>query len=202
MLGFLVASYNKNKVKELKRLLLFEKVVLNDLSDFEKIEKVDEIGKTFTENSILKARSYALQTGLWTIADDSGLEVTSLGNDPGIFSARYAGCDADDGKNTIKLLKELRKKKNTNRTARFICVICVSDKKGEIQFTAEGVCNGRIALNPIGSNGFGYDPVFIPEGYKQTFGQLPSEIKNKISHRAIATKKLLEYLSENLGFLT
>jgi len=197
MKELLVATRNHGKIKELATLIPNENVLrLKSLDDFQNIKDVEETGNTFAENAALKAASYSSQTGLWSLADDSGLEVISLGNKPGIYSARYAVENATDQENLLKLLQELNFKKNPDRTARFVCVMCVADKNGIIRHTTRGVCEVRIALNSSGTNGFGYDPVFIPDGFEQTFGELSDKIKRDISHRAIAVKKIIEYLSE------
>jgi XTP/dITP diphosphohydrolase len=195
----LIATKNKGKIKELESLLENSLITLRSLTEFPDITEVEETGETFVENAVLKARSYALQTGLWALADDSGLEVEALGGKPGVLSARFAGEGekSTDEKNTAKLLDELAKSKNTERFARFFCAMAISDKNGDIKFLAEGICNGEIALSPSGTNGFGYDPVFIPEEFKQTFGELPDKIKQKISHRARALEKIIAFLSKN-----
>jgi XTP/dITP diphosphohydrolase len=135
-----------------------------------------------------------LQTGIWSLADDSGLEVEALGGAPGIFSARYAGANTSYQDKIQKLLDELKTTDDKERRARFVCAMAISDVKGEIKFVAEETCDGRIALTPKGANGFGYDPIFIPDGFGQTFGELADEIKQKISHRARAAEKIIQYL--------
>jgi XTP/dITP diphosphohydrolase len=142
----------------------------------------------------LKAKYYALRTGLWALADDSGLEVESLGGAPGVFSARYAGESAAYAEKIEKLLREIGSADTENRRARFSCAMAIADQTGGVKFLSEGVCNGKIAARPRGTNGFGYDPVFIPEGYSKTFGELSDEIKQKISHRSQAIKKIIRFL--------
>ena len=190
----LIATKNSNKTKELKELLSNSNVLLRDLNEIPNISEVLETGKTFTENAVLKAQSYALQMKMWSLADDSGLEVEALNGAPGVFSARYAGESATDEERIDKLLREIDETFDDQRRARFICAIAVSDAQGEIKFIAEGICNGIIAVKPSGTNGFGYDPVFIPDGFTQTFGELSGEIKQKISHRARAIAKIIRYL--------
>ena len=192
----LIATNNSGKIQELSRLLADLPFELKGLRDFEGVGDVEETGTTFEENAILKAREYALNTKMWAVADDSGLEVDGLGGAPGVYSARYAGEGASNEQRIEKLLQEIEKTQDKNRLARFICVMTISDEKGEIKFTAEGKCEGRIALNPVGNNGFGYDPVFIPNGFEQTFGELSDEIKAKISHRALASAKIIRYLRD------
>lgn len=190
----LVGTNNKGKIKELNEFLTDLPVQLFGLSSFENISDVEETGVTFPENAILKANYYALQTGFWVLSDDSGLEVEALNGAPGVFSARYAGENATDEQRSIKLLDELAVTNDKSRRARFVCAMAISDKNGEIRFLAEGICGGKIALKPSGANGFGYDPIFIPDGFEQTFGELSSTIKHKISHRARAIEKIIRFL--------
>ncbi len=195
-LQLLVATKNNGKVAELKNLSLDFPVRLRSLREFVDAGDVKETGENFKENAALKAQGYALHTGLWSLADDSGLEVEALRGAPGIFSARYGGKSATDQVKIKKLLRELNKKQNDERFARFVCAMAISDEKGEIKFVAEGICNGRISLEPRGNNGFGYDPIFIPAGFNKTFGELSSEIKQQISHREKASGKIIQYLGE------
>ncbi len=183
-------------MKELEDFLKDLPIRLRSLDEFSDVIEVEETGATFTENAVLKAKGYALQTGLWALADDSGLEVAALDSAPGIFSARYAGENSTDTEKITKLLKELDKTRDDKRQARFVCAMAISDDKGVIKFTAEGICDGTIALNPSGKYGFGYDPIFIPEGFVQTFGELSGGIKGKISHRAQAIEKIIRFLRD------
>jgi XTP/dITP diphosphohydrolase len=194
MSEIVVATKNVGKVRELKQLLMDLPFQLKSLNDFPNIIEPEETGATFAENAVIKARSYALQTKCWSLADDSGLEVEALGGAPGIFSARYAGENATDRERVVKLLRELNETPDQKRLARFVCAMAVSDEKGEIKFLSEGVCAGKIALTPSGANGFGYDPIFVPDGFEQTFGELSDAIKQKISHRARATEKIIAFL--------
>jgi XTP/dITP diphosphohydrolase len=188
----LVATGNAGKVRELEEFLADLPLILRGLKEFPNVREVEETGVTFTENAILKAKGYAVQTGLRTLADDSGLEVAALGGAPGVFSARYAGENSSDEEKIAKLLDELGE--NVERRARFVCVMAIADQTGDIKFISEGICDGRIALNLIGTKGFGYDPVFIPDGFDETFGELSGVVKQKISHRARAMKKIIQYL--------
>jgi XTP/dITP diphosphohydrolase len=188
-----IATHNRGKLSELCELLRDLPFSLRDLNSFPLIEPVAETGDTFAENAALKARDYAQQTRLMTLADDSGLEVGSLGGAPGVRSARYAGKDASDKERTNKLLAELSKG-GSDRTARFVSAIAIANTAGLILNVSMGVCEGRIANAPRGASGFGYDPVFVPNGYDQTFGELSSEVKNQISHRARAFKGTLNFL--------
>ncbi|HVE59150.1 MAG TPA: XTP/dITP diphosphatase [Pyrinomonadaceae bacterium] len=190
----LVATNNAGKIKELDELLADLPIRLFGLRDFENTFEPEETGATFADNAVLKANSYALQTGFWALSDDSGLEVEALNGAPGVFSARYAGENANDQERIVKLLDELTEKGGKSRRARFVCAMAIADETGEIKFQAEGICDGKIALKPRGTNGFGYDPIFVPEGYEQTFGELSSAIKGKISHRAQAIGKIMRFL--------
>ena len=194
-MDILIATKNIGKVRELNGFLADLPLQLRSLDEFSNVIEVEETGATFAENAVLKAKGYARQTGLWALADDSGLEVVALNSAPGIFSARYAGENSTDAEKINKLLEELNKTSDKKRRARFVCAMAISDDKGEIKFLGEGLCNGTIALTPSGIYGFGYDPIFIPAGFKQTFGELSGEIKDKISHRAQAIEKIIRFLS-------
>lgn len=196
MSEIVVATKNVGKVRELKQLLADLPFQLKSLNDFPSIIEPEESGATFAENAVIKARSYALQTKRWSLADDSGLEVEALGGAPGIFSARYAGENATDQERVVKLLRELNDRRDQKRFARFVCAMAISDENGDIRFLSEGVCDGKIALTPSGANGFGYDPIFVPDGFEQTFGELSDEIKQKISHRARATGEIIAFLRD------
>lgn len=194
----LLATNNTGKIREFEILFADLGIKFRRLSDFPHVSEVAETGTTFTENAALKAREYALATNLPTIADDSGLEVFALGGAPGVFSARYGGAGLSDAERCGKLLADLEKNADNERAARFICVIAVAQSNGEIMHSADGICPGSISVNPCGTNGFGYDAVFVPDGYEQTFGELPNEIKRQISHRAQAVDKIVRFLH---GFL-
>jgi XTP/dITP diphosphohydrolase len=190
----LIATGNKGKVLELHSLLASLPLQLRSLAEFPGIVEVEESGQTFADNAALKARGYARQTGLWTLADDSGLEVDALGGAPGVFSARYGGEGATDAGRVRRLLEELSEYDGQERQARFICVIAIADQQGQVANISTGKCEGQIAPAPLGRGGFGYDPVFIPHGFNQTFGQLSPEIKQSISHRALALQGALAFL--------
>lgn len=194
MFELLIATKNTGKIKEIEKLLVDLPVKIRSLQEFKNVIEPEETGLTFTENAILKAVYYAKETGITALADDSGLEVEALDGRPGIFSARYAGEKATDEEKNSKLLSELRHISKENRQARFVCVMAVADKDGTVKRTEEGICEGRIAHFSFGKNGFGYDPIFIPEGFSDTFGVISSEIKQKISHRARATAKMVGFL--------
>ena len=165
--------------------------------------EVDESGASFQENAVLKARAYAAASGLPSLADDSGLEVDALGGAPGVFSARYAGAGASDQDRRQKLLTALADTPIDRRSARFRCVVAISDPGGRVAVAA-GTCEGRIALEPRGTNGFGYDPVFYLPEYGCTMAELRPELKNQISHRARAiqaARPLLDALLMSSDFL-
>lgn len=191
-MDLLLATGNGNKTREFRELL-GEDFQLVDLTSFPQISVPEETGRSFAENAILKAKAVAEHPSLSgqhlnVVADDSGLEVDSLGGAPGIYSARYAGGDTQ---NIEKLLRELRDRNIPveNRKARFRCVIALKFEDKSIQ-TFEGAVEGRIVDPTRGENGFGYDPVFQPDGFEQTFAEMPQELKNKISHRAKAVALL------------
>ncbi|HSK70981.1 MAG TPA: XTP/dITP diphosphatase [Pyrinomonadaceae bacterium] len=192
----LVATKNAGKIKEIEELLSDLPIQLRSLKEFENIPEAEETGKTFAENAAIKAKFYARQTGLWSLADDSGLAVEALGGAPGFFSARYAGENSSYAEKIGKLLKELEAANDENRRAAFVCVAAIADEKGEIKFSAEGVCRGEISREPRGANGFGYDPIFVPEGFDKTLGELSVNIKQEISHRARAVRKIIRFLGD------
>ena len=192
----LVATGNAGKVREIFDLLKDLPISPRELADFAEIEEVEETGKTFTDNAVLKARYYACHLNLTALADDSGLEVDALDGAPGVYSARYAGKNATNDEKIDKLLRELAATNDKQRRARFVCVMALANAGGEILFTAKGICEGVIRGMPRGANGFGYDPVFVPDGYSQTFGELSGKIKREISHRARAISKIIEFLAD------
>ena len=196
----LVASGNKGKIREIKEYLgnLDEMVFFEiiGLSQYPDLPDVEEDGDTFTANALKKARKRAEETGLLTLADDSGLVVDYLEGAPGVFSARYAGENATDEDNNKKLIDELKDIPLDRRTAHFTCVLAVVDPETGEEMVAKGICEGVIELEPQGENGFGYDPLFFVPEYNSTMAQLPLEVKNKISHRAEALKKMKEILKE------
>lgn len=190
----LIATNNDGKVIEIQAMLAELPFRLQNLEEFPGIVEPEETGATFAENAVLKARYYALQTGVWSLADDSGLEVEALNNAPGVYSARYAGKGASDRERIVKLLEELDGTGEENRRARFVCAMAVADESGAIRFAAEGICDGKISFEAVGDNGFGYDPLFIPDGFSQTFGELSNERKQQISHRKRAIYKIIQQL--------
>jgi len=184
------ATNNKHKTEEVGKLLLNEYKVLN-LSDIGCAVDIPETGDTFEENAFLKSSYVVKNYQLDCFADDSGLEIEALNNEPGIYSARYSG-QKDDQVNLKLVLQKMEGL--SNRKARFKTVISLI--QGEKNYFFEGVINGHILENPAGDQGFGYDPIFVPEGYEQSFAQMNMEQKNQISHRAIAMRKLIAFLKE------
>ena len=190
----LVATRNLGKLEELLQLLSDLPFDLFGLERFPDVEEIPESGQSFIENASLKAVGYATQTRLPTLADDSGLEVDALGGGPGVFSARYAGEQASDIERTTKLLTELSSVASSKRSARFVSAVAIASSDGQILNVSVGTCDGHIGFAPRGHAGFGYDPIFIPIGYEQTFAELKPEIKNQISHRARALLGAREFL--------
>jgi len=195
----LIATGNPGKLRELHRLLSDLPFALHDLNSFSSINPVSENGSTFAENASLKASGYARQTGLMTLADDSGLEVEALAGAPGVRSARYAGAGASDAQRVQKLLSELATAGAGKRTARFVSAIAVAGQDGQILNLSQGICAGIITTEPRGQSGFGYDPIFVPDGFAETFAELPSDVKNRISHRGQALKATAEFLRSLTG---
>jgi XTP/dITP diphosphohydrolase len=197
MMRIILATTNAGKLAEYERLLAgVPDVELESLASLGEPVHVVEDGDTFYANALKKARAVAAVAGMLSMADDSGLEVDALGGQPGVHSARYAGTDATVVQNNEKLLRELSGVRGDQRTARFRCTIVLVDGKGRELLVAEGACEGRIAASSRGTHGFGYDPLFIADGYRETMGELPPEEKNKISHRAKAAAKLVAGLRE------
>ncbi len=192
----LIATKNAGKIRELENLLAPLRIKLHGLNEFENICEPEETGATFAENAALKAVYYARTTKLASLADDSGLEVAVLDNAPGIFSARYAGENASDADKISKLLNEMKNIDDDKRAARFVCAMALTNNDGKVIFQAEGICRGKIAIAECGENGFGYDPVFIPEGFDKTFGELSGDIKSNLSHRAQAIGKIIRFLRD------
>ena len=192
-----IATSNTNKLNELRKLLENFDVQILSLRDFPQHPPIIEDGESFEQNALKKARIICTYTGLPTIADDSGLEVDRLGNRPGVFSARYAGVGAHDSKNNEKLLSELAGIKPEERTACFRCVLALVDPLGREQVVA-GEYRGVILTEPRGTNGFGYDPVFLDPVSGLTFAEMETAQKNQTSHRARALQKLLKILPEFL----
>lgn len=179
----LIASRNAHKIQEIREIFDLPGVEWVSTAAFPDLHDVVEDGATFEANAIKKAVELARATGLWALADDSGLEVAALGNAPGVYSARYAGEPCNHARNNAKLLRELSGK--ADRSARFRCVAALSDPSGRVE-TVSGACPGRIIDRLRGAQGFGYDPLFVPDGHGQTFAEMGSEQKNRLSHRGRA----------------
>ncbi len=194
MKKILIASSNADKVKEIRTLVsdLKEYEIISP-ADFGIFPVVEENGFTLEENSLIKAKAFHKVFGYPVISDDTGLFTDALNGEPGVYSARYAGLDADYTDNYKKLLINLNEVSGPNRKANFKSVICYLTEGDEYNFF-EGICHGSISRDPKGDNGFGYDPVFIPDGFNKTFAELTEEEKNKISHRGNALRKLKEFL--------
>lgn len=193
MTTIVLATGNQGKVKELSALLAQHQIEIVPQSDFN-VPDVAETGTTFIENAIIKARHAAKITGLPAIADDSGLEVDALNGAPGIYSARYAGSDADDQQNNQKLLNALKDVPTEKRTARFHCVLVYMRHSDDpTPIVCHGVWEGSIINEPIGEQGFGYDPLFWQADLNMTSAQLPRDLKNKLSHRGKALAELVTY---------
>ncbi|MDF7825863.1 RdgB/HAM1 family non-canonical purine NTP pyrophosphatase [Pontiellaceae bacterium B12227] len=181
-----LATRNAHKLEEIQAIFDFQGLEVLSAFDFPDVPDVVEDKETLEGNAVKKAVEVAQATGCWALADDSGLEVAALDGAPGVYSARYAGDHCSYADNNVKLLKELADK--DDRSAQFRTVLALSDPQGKAQ-TLEGACPGKIIEELRGTNGFGYDPLFIPEGHSGTFAELDAAIKNKISHRARALQK-------------
>jgi XTP/dITP diphosphohydrolase len=184
----LIATRNHGKAREF-RGLLGDAVRISDLNDYPEIPDIAETGRTFAENAIIKALAVSGRCPGLVLGDDSGLEVDSLGGAPGIYSARYAGEPANDQRNIEKLQDDLANFCKEQRVARFRCVLALAEN-GKVLGTFAGTVEGAVIDHVRGARGFGYDPIFVPNGFDQTFAELPAAIKNAISHRARAVKAL------------
>ena len=201
MLEIVVATRNKDKAKEIKKILKDLKVKILTLDNFKRLPQVVEDKKTFKENASKKARAVSKLSKRLTIADDSGLEVEALNGRPGVKSSRFAGGKASYSENNAKLLRMLEGLPLARRKARFVCVISIA-KDGRVLGMAKGTCSGRIGFELRGKSGFGYDPLFIAPKYGKTFAELGPKVKNRISHRYRAlkkTEKILKKLLKDYG---
>ena len=204
MKKIVLATRNLGKIEEFERMLRAANLDIHvlGLKDFPEMPDVEEIGTTFAENALLKAEEIAAYTGLPALADDSGLCVDSLGGAPGIYSARWAGSHGDDKANLEKVLREVGALENPSLGARFRCAVALVIPEtypgGGRSVTREGEVVGKLVLEPRGTNGFGYDPIFQPQGFTETTAELPAEIKDRISHRG---KALAAILPELIRFL-
>lgn len=198
-MDIVLATRNKKKIEEIKRITAGMAISIFTLEDFLGCPDVEEDGTTFEENAVKKAVTVARYTGKPALADDSGLEVHALNGAPGTLSARYAGEGADDRRNLEKLLYEMGAIVDEKRRARFVCCVALALPDGSVN-TFYGYSEGRIGTEPKGFNGFGYDPVFYPEGYDRTFAEMSSEEKDAVSHRGKALRDVQRYLREKLDF--
>ena len=194
MHSLLLGTRNPGKLREITSILEDSGWSFRSLQEFADVEAAEENADTYAENAIAKARFYAAATGLWALADDSGLEVNALGGAPGVFSARYAGENASDAERRELLLAELAKTEDQDRRARFVSVVAIASADGTVLNVSEGICEGTIIFAPRGHGGFGYDPLFVPDDYDETFAELAAEIKNRISHRARALQQTAHFL--------
>jgi XTP/dITP diphosphohydrolase len=201
----LAGTRNAGKIAEIRMMLRDLPIKLANLIDFPKLPTPDETGLTYQDNAQIKALAYAAWTRMPTLADDSGLEVDGLDRRPGVLTARFGGDHASDVDRIQKLLGELENKSNQARAARFVCCLTLAGwvmnqdtqvAKPVVLGVTRGEIEGVIAAEPRGTNGFGYDPIFVPNGYSQTMAELPTSTKNMISHRAkalVAMKKVIEH---------
>lgn len=196
MKELLLATNNKGKVGEMRSMLAAVDVEAIGLDDLPSYAEMAETGETFRENARIKAVGYAQQSGRVALADDSGLEVFALDGRPGIYSARYGGDHLSFSEKMQLILTELEETANIDRSAQFVCSVAIATPSGEILFEADGFCTGQIARQPRGTGGFGYDPIFEPDGFELTFGELDPAIKHEISHRAAAFRQIIPFLRD------
>lgn len=197
MESMVLATGNQHKVEEFNQLFASSASVILSAEAYGGMPKVEETGQTFHANAYLKAAALSkkLKKRLTVLSDDSGLEVDYLKGAPGVFSARYAGAQASDAENVEKLITALKGLPKRQRRARFRCILCLIDgNKGVYYF--EGACQGHIDLKPKGASGFGYDPIFVPKGYKQSFAQLGEAVKGQLSHRSEAVRACMAFLKK------
>lgn len=203
----LIATHNAHKTGEMRAILGSHFDLITDLTELPGMTPPEENGATFAENSAIKALAASLaMPDAFILADDSGLEVDALGGAPGIYSSRYSGDDATDASNREKLLRELALPEHadaprTARTARFRCAVTIA-RGGEVVARFDGTVEGRIADAMSGEGGFGYDPLFIPEGHDRSFGELSEEVKNSMSHRGRALERFREWLEDQTNSIT
>lgn len=194
-----LGTTNAGKVRELVELLAPLNLELRSLAEFPSVLDVEETGDSFAANARLKAAAQARHLNQWVLAEDSGISVDALGGAPGIYSARYAGPGASDADNNSRLLRELGDLPLERRTAHYTCQLALADPTGEIRAESGGVCRGRIRFEPVGSAGFGYDPLFEVVEYHRTFGELGENVKSVLSHRTRAAAAILPQLAALLA---
>lgn len=193
----LIATRNPGKLKEIQELLGNLPCEVVSLADFPEVPEHEETGASYTENAAMKARAASEATGLWTLADDSGLEVEALGGEPGVRSRRYEGEETPFPVKMRKLLGRLQGIRGKGRKATFRCVVAVANPSAGVT-VCQGECKGEIAEEMRGENGFGFDPIFFYPPFGKTFGELAPEEKNRVSHRAMAMRKAKEVILERL----
>lgn len=186
-----LASRNQKKSREIRDLLTPVGIELRSVADFPEAHEVEETGTTFAENAALKATQIAKVLHQWTIGEDSGLRVDALQGAPGVYSARYSGPGATDERNNAKLMENLSTIRSEDRGAEYVCHVAVADPTGQIQLSFESTCRGRMIDQARGHNGFGYDPYFLVRELHRTFGELSPLVKQQISHRARAFRRLI-----------
>ena len=189
-----LASRNAKKSREIRDLLAPVGIPLQSVAEFPEAHEVEETGTTFAENAALKATEIAKLLGMWTIGEDSGLRVDALHGAPGVYSARYSAPEATDERNNAKLIAELASVPPGRRGAEYVCHVAVADPTGVVRLSFESTCRGRIIDTARGANGFGYDPYFLVREFHQTFGELSPLVKQQISHRARAFRRLIPEL--------
>jgi len=201
MKKIVLATANTHKVIEFQRILneLIPDLELVAASQFPGVPEVEETGSSFAENALIKARAINEFTNLPALADDSGLVVEALNGAPGIFSARYAGINADDKTNVVKLLNEIKELDQSLLSAKFECAIALVDKSEDLELVVDGQMPGQVIKEVRGENGFGYDPIFVPQGSTKTSSELTDSEKDKISHRGIALRKMSQILKQLPG---
>jgi len=192
MLEILIASNNLGKVKEIKDILDSPEIKILTMNDFPHLPKIEEDGKTYQENAFKKARKISEYTGKICLADDSGLEIDYLKGKPGIYSSRWGNSDEERINKVLRLLENVPKNK---RNAKFVCVVVLVFTDGKIYMVKEE-CKGSITLNQKGEHGFGYDPIFLVPEYDKTFAELGDKIKNQISHRGKAMRRMINIINE------
>ena len=199
MAELVLATRNKGKMAEVQRLLNEHAphITLRSVADFN-LDDVEETGKTFEENALLKAETIARQTGLPALADDSGIAIDALGGAPGIYSARWSGIHGDDAANIAKVLSELKEVPDSERGAQFVCVIALSMPDGR-HLLVRGEVTGRVRREPVGDFGFGYDPIFQPDGFEITTAQMDPDTKDAISHRGKALRSIAPKIAPFTG---
>lgn len=193
-----LGTRNRKKLGELTELLVPQGLKLATLADFPDSIEIDETGDSFAANAALKATLQAQRLEQWVLGEDSGLAVDALGGAPGIYSARYSGEGATDERNNERLLRELAGVPLERRTAHYVCSAALSDPKGSIRVTSEGICRGRILESRAGTGGFGYDPLFEIVECHQTFGELAPAVKSVLSHRSRAMRALVPTIRQLL----